>query len=49
MFKDDFNVRLDVLLTRIGRARKSTFFWGCGVGEEGSRFINIELVMRCHV
>lgn len=28
MFKDDFNLRLDVLLTRIGRARKRARFWG---------------------
>lgn len=46
MVKNDFNLRLDVLLIRIERARRRALFFGGGVGEEGSRFINVELAIR---
>lgn len=47
MVKSAFNLSLDVLLTRIGRARRrASFFFGGGVvGEERSRFINVELAL----
>ena len=37
MFKNDFSLRLDVLLTSIGRARRrATFFeGGVGLGRKG--------------
>lgn len=44
MVKNDFNLRLDVLLIRRGQEEGQIL--GGRVGEEGSRFINVEFAIR---